>query len=73
MQHGPSYLPSEGIIEDIILYEATAISSSEGETIALKDKVGILVLVSPKDDFSIFFFYFASFSVEKINRVQIKE
>lgn len=54
MQHGPSYLPSEGIIEDIILYEATAISSSEGETIALKDKVGILVLVSPKDDFSIF-------------------
>ncbi|XP_052089132.1 uncharacterized protein LOC127725852 isoform X10 [Mytilus californianus] len=39
MQHGPSYLPSEGIIEDVILYEATAISSSEGETIALKDKV----------------------------------
>lgn len=57
MQHGPSYLPSEGIIEDIILYEATAISSSEGETIALKDKVGILLLVSPKDDFSIFFFF----------------
>ena len=39
MQHGPSYLPSEGIIEDIIMYDAVAISSYEGETIALKDKV----------------------------------
>lgn len=39
MQHGPSYLPSEGIIEDIIMYDAVAISSNEGETIALKDKV----------------------------------
>ena len=42
MQHGPSYLPSEGIIEDMILYDAVAISSSDGETIHLKEKVCFL-------------------------------
>lgn len=44
LQHGPSYLPSEGIVEDVILYEATAISSSDGETIALKDKVCNIII-----------------------------
>ncbi|XP_062608693.1 dynein axonemal heavy chain 5-like, partial [Saccostrea cucullata] len=39
MAHGPAYLPSEGIIKDVIIRDAVSVSSSDGEMVLLHDKV----------------------------------
>lgn len=36
---GMSYLPSEGIVEDIIVMDAVSVSSVDGERLDLQDKV----------------------------------
>ncbi|KAL5009692.1 hypothetical protein ScPMuIL_011997 [Solemya velum] len=37
--HGMSYLPSEGIVEDIVVMDAVSVSSVDGERLELQDKV----------------------------------
>ncbi|XP_052708586.1 uncharacterized protein LOC128183562 isoform X10 [Crassostrea angulata] len=39
MAHGPAYLPSEGIIKDVVIRDAVSVSSSDGEMIFLHEKV----------------------------------
>jgi len=39
LQHGPTMLPSEGIVEDKIFHEAVAVSGAEGEILILQEKV----------------------------------
>jgi hypothetical protein len=46
MAHGPAYLPSEGIIKDIVIRDAVSVSSSDGEMILLHEKVNTLISVA---------------------------
>ncbi|XP_035829673.1 dynein heavy chain 5, axonemal isoform X2 [Aplysia californica] len=39
MQHGPTMLPSEGLVDDVIVMDATAVHSADGEVLSLIDKV----------------------------------
>ena len=39
MAHGPSYLPSEGIVKDTVMRDAVAVSSSDGEVLVLQERV----------------------------------
>ena len=39
LQHAPSMLPSEGLVDDIIVMDATAVHSADGEVLTLLDKV----------------------------------
>ncbi|CAL1527205.1 unnamed protein product [Lymnaea stagnalis] len=41
MQHVPSMLPSEGLVDDVIIMDATAVHSADGELLHLLDKVTI--------------------------------
>ncbi|GFN75495.1 dynein beta chain, ciliary [Plakobranchus ocellatus] len=39
LQHAPSMLPSEGLVDDVIVMDATAVHSADGEVLTLLDKV----------------------------------
>ncbi|XP_055889445.1 dynein axonemal heavy chain 8-like isoform X4 [Biomphalaria glabrata] len=41
MQHVPSMLPSEGLVDDILMMDATAVLSADGEMLHLANKVSI--------------------------------
>ena len=41
MQHAPTYLPSEGVVEEFTIMDAVAVSSADGESFTLQDKVGL--------------------------------
>ncbi|KAJ8314952.1 hypothetical protein KUTeg_007102 [Tegillarca granosa] len=41
LQHGPSYLPSEGLVEDVVIRDAVAVSSVDGEIVLLEEKVNL--------------------------------
>lgn len=45
MAHGPAYLPSEGIIKDVVIRDAVSVSSSDGEMIFLHEKVRLNLFV----------------------------
>ncbi|XP_067674368.1 uncharacterized protein [Haliotis asinina] len=38
-QHVPTMLPSEGLVDDVIVMDAVAVQSADGETLTLTDKV----------------------------------
>jgi len=40
LQQGPTYLPSEGVVEEVIIKDAVSVSSADGESFTLVDKVG---------------------------------
>ncbi|XP_060567478.1 dynein axonemal heavy chain 5-like [Ruditapes philippinarum] len=39
LQQGPTYLPSEGIMEEIVIKDAVSVSSADGESFLLSEKV----------------------------------
>ena len=39
LAHGPVYLPSEGVVEEVVIKDAVSISSSDGESFVLSEKV----------------------------------
>ena len=39
LQAGPSMLPSEGLVDDVISMDATTVLSSDGEMLPLTEKV----------------------------------
>ncbi|XP_053397319.1 dynein axonemal heavy chain 5-like isoform X6 [Mercenaria mercenaria] len=39
LQQGPTYLPSEGIMEEIVIKDAVSVSSADGESFVLSEKV----------------------------------
>lgn len=55
MAHGPAYLPSEGIIKDVVIRDAVSVSSSDGEMIFLHEKVRLYLFVSVIDRIKNFF------------------
>ena len=40
LQHAPTYLPSEGVVEEFTIMDAVSVSSADGESFNLHDKVG---------------------------------
>ena len=46
IQHAPSFMPSEGIIEDAVFSEAVGVVSAEGEVVYLQDKVRNKVIIA---------------------------
>lgn len=42
LQSGPTMLPSEGLVDDVNLMDATAVLSSDGEVLPLLEKVGLV-------------------------------
>lgn len=39
IQAGPTYLPSEGVVEEVIIKDAVSVSSADGESFNLIEKV----------------------------------
>ena len=39
LQHAPQYLPSEGVVEEFTIMDAVSVSSADGESFTLQEKV----------------------------------
>ena len=39
LQNVPTMLPSEGLVDDVIVMDATVVQSADGESLTLQDKV----------------------------------
>lgn len=44
LQQGPTYLPSEGIMEEIVIKDAVSVSSADGEAFVLNEKVSVDII-----------------------------
>jgi len=45
IQHAPQYLPSEGLFEEVVIKDAVSVSSNDGESFNLIEKVNHLVVL----------------------------